>query len=87
MNPRIIKTNIQLFGALSNDNMPFGRKIETFQALKDWKQNRATKSAWASQKRKSLASAIKEVRDLNGAKQYYAELGQNDDSFQIFYRA
>lgn len=86
MNPRIIKTNIQQFKALSNDNMPFGRKMEIFQSLKDWKQNRSTKSAWASQKRKSLASAIKEVRDLYGAKQYYAELGQNDDSFQVFFR-
>ncbi|WP_300500024.1 hypothetical protein [Marinobacter sp.] len=86
MNPRIIKTNVKQFKPLTNDHMAFGRKREIFQALKDWKQCPETKSAWASQKRKSLAAAIKEVRDLYGAKEYYAELGKNDDSFQMFYR-
>lgn len=86
LNPRITKTNIKQFKPLTSDSMPFGRKIEIFKALKEWKQSPETKSTWVSQKRKSLASALKEVRDLYDAKEYYAELGKNDDSFEVFYR-
>jgi hypothetical protein len=88
MNPRITKTNVKQFKPLllPESKLPFGQKIEIFKALKDWKQDPQTKRAWASQKRKSLASALKEVRDLYDAKQYYAELGKNDDSFEVFYR-
>lgn len=86
MNPRITKTNIKKFKPLCNESMPFGRKIDLFRDLKAWKQDPATKKTWASQKRQSLAKAIKEIRDLYSAKEYYTELGENDDTFEVFYR-
>jgi len=86
LNPRVVKTNIKQFKPLAKDSIPFGQKIDLARDLKAWKEHPETKSTWASQKRKSLAKAIKEVRDLYDAKDYYAELGLYDDTFQVFYR-
>ncbi len=86
MNPKMIKTNIKAFKTLASDTMPFGRKIEIFRELKTWKQDAQTKSVWVSQKRKSLAGALREFRDLYSAKEFFAEFGKNDDTFEIFYR-
>lgn len=86
MNPKMIKTNIKAFKPLESDKMPFGRKIEVFHVLKAWRQDAQTKSVWVSQKRKSLAAALREFRDLYSAKEFFAEFGKNDDSFEIFYR-
>jgi len=86
MNPKVIKTNVKSFKVLSDDKVPFGRKIDTMHALKAWKQSGETRSAWISQKRRSLAAALREFRDLYQAKEYYAEFGKNDDTFEIFYR-
>lgn len=86
LNPRITKTNIKQFKPLEKPNLGFGQKMDIARELKVWKQHPDTRSTWASQKRKSLTAALKEVRDLYDAKQYYAELGKNDDSFQVFYR-
>ncbi|WP_138437930.1 hypothetical protein [Marinobacter shengliensis] len=86
MNPKVIKTNVKGLKPLCNDNLPFGRKIDIFRALKEWRQDPQTKSAWLSQKRKSFATALREFKDLYDAKEYFAEFGKNDDSFQIFYR-
>ncbi len=86
MNPRITKTNIKAFIPLTNDKLPFGRKIDVYRELKAWKQDAQTKSTWISQKRKSLATALREFRDLYSPKEFYAEFGKNDDSFEVFYR-
>jgi hypothetical protein len=86
MNPKIIKTNVKSFKPLCTDKLPFGRKIDLFRELKAWRQDPQTKSTWLSQKRKSFATALKEAKDLYGVREYFAEFGKNDDSFQIFYR-
>jgi hypothetical protein len=64
----------------------FGRYIEHARTLTDWKKDPRTKSTWFSQKRRSAASAIKEFRGCYEPTEYYAEFGENDDTFQIFYR-
>jgi trehalose utilization protein len=86
MNPRITKTNIKAFKALGDESVPFGRKIDTMKALKAWKQDEQTRRVWLSQKRQSLTKALKELKDMYDAREFYVELGKNDDSFEAFYR-
>lgn len=86
LNPRVVKTNIREFKPLENDKLVFGQKVPIFRKLKEWKMNRLTRSAWVSQKRRSLASALKEFKDLYEVDEFFADVGKNDDSFQVFYR-
>jgi len=86
LNPRVIKTNIKQFKILADKKVPFGRKIDVERDLKSWKENPETKRTWVSQKRKSVGKALKEVRDLYGAKEYFAAFGLYDDTFEVFYR-
>lgn len=90
MNPTLIKHNIKKLPKekelLDIRKNHFGRYIEIARTLKAWVEDPATQSTHVSQKRKTLAQALKEFRDLYGAKEYYAMFGKNDDSFKVYYR-
>lgn len=86
MNPTIVMTNIPEFKILAEtSDKYFGRQIEASKKVKEWKEKTNVRSAWASQKRQSRSKAIKEIRELYGAKRYYARFGKNDDSFEVFF--
>lgn len=87
MNPRVIKTNIkELKGLEDQSDSGFGRRIPLFRKLEEWKKDPRTRSTHVSQKRQSLAKALKEFRELYDVSEFYADFGKNDDTFKVFFR-
>ena len=68
--------------------MPFGRQIEHFRAIDQFKA--ACKSTWLSQKRQSFTKAIREAIKLHNATEYYCDFYcdsmMKDDVFEFWYR-
>lgn len=87
MNPRVIKTNIKAFKELEyQSDSGFGRRIPVYKQLKEWRSDSRTRSTYISQKRKSLATTLREFKDLYEVDEFFAEFGKNDDTFEVFYR-
>ena len=67
--------------------MPFGRQIEHYPAIKAFKAS--AKTIWLSQKRQSYTRAIQEAIRLYDVDQYYCSFNNSpsykDDSFEFFY--
>ena len=71
------------------NSLPFGRQIEFFSKLNDFKSGSETKRGFLDQKRRSTAKALKEFLDLYSVGEYYfADTTKQDyksDSLEIFY--
>lgn len=89
---KIINFNIKNFGItdIEFNKLPFGRQIEYFRKLEEFKSSPETKKTWVSQKRKTTSKAIKEFKQLYQPKEFYLVVNNSenyrDDSFEIFYR-
>lgn len=68
-------------------SMPFGRQIEHYAAIRQFKHG--ANVTWLSQKRQSSSKAIKEAIKLYDVDQYYCSFNNSpnyrDDSFEFFY--
>ena len=89
---KLIKFNINKIGITNVKfvELPFGRQIEYFKLIEQFKSSPETKRIWLSQKRISNSKAFKEFKKLYKPKEYFYTThdGKNykDDSFEIFYR-
>lgn len=89
MNPRMLRHNIaslpKAAELLKMQENHFGRYIDESKKIKAWKAQPGIKKTRISQKRSTLAKAIKEFKDLYDVNEFYASFGKNDDSFEVFY--
>lgn len=71
------------------NGMPFGRQIEHFKKLQEFKET--AKRGHLGQKRKSTAAALKEFIQLYNVVEYYFKDTETscyrDDSLEIFYKS
>ena len=69
--------------------MPFGRFIDENKKIKSFREAEDTKTTRISIKRKSVAEAFKEFKDLYNVDRFYARFHngrqRKDDSFDVFY--
>jgi hypothetical protein len=70
-------------------SMPFGRYIEQNKIVKEFKAAEDTKTSHISIKRKTVAAAFREFKELNNVDKFYAQFHNGryvkDDSFAVHY--
>ncbi len=69
----------------------FGTMVSANEKVKEWLAHPDTKKGWIGCKRRSIASALKEFRELNDVSEFYISYPRQDenwkdDSLEIFYR-
>jgi len=68
-----------------------GTMVDANAKIKEWKEHPDTKKGWIGCKRRSIASALKEFRELNDVSEFFMSYprqdeNRKDDSLEIFYR-
>jgi len=89
-NPYTVLHNIKGFTPAKSMSYD-GIHMDEWKKIEEWKKHPDTKSAWISQKRRSLSSALKEFRELNNVSEFFMRFQNQtanfkDDVLEVFYR-
>lgn len=87
----IYNHNIKSLPKAKDMTNTFSLVLENQNKMKEWLNDPLTMKAHISTKRRSIASALKEFRELNNVEEYFMSYPRQDenwkdDSLEVFYR-